>query len=96
VTKAVGELGYAEAAAELDAIIAELDQGLIDVDLLETKFQRAIEIVEELDRRIRSTRDRVAELAPRLEAVAGGSEAGVAVTRPTAARPAAARPDPAG
>jgi exonuclease VII small subunit len=90
----VGELGYADAAAELDGIIAELDQGLIDVDLLETKFKRAIEIVEELDRRIRGTRERVAELAPRLEAVAGGND-GAAVSGSGGARPQGARPAPA-
>lgn len=70
----VGELGYAAASAELDAIVAELDQGVMDVDLLDARFRRAIEIVEELDRRIRVARDRVAELAPRLEAI-GGSPA---------------------
>ncbi|HVB05039.1 MAG TPA: hypothetical protein VNF07_02175 [Acidimicrobiales bacterium] len=69
----VGELGYAEAAAELDTIIGELDQGLIDVDRLEVRFRRAIDIVEDLDRRIRSARERVDELMPRLDAV-GGTE----------------------
>lgn len=67
----VGELGYAAASAELDAIVAELDQGVMDVDLLDARFRRAIEIVEELDRRIRAARERVAELAPRLEAIGG-------------------------
>ncbi|MCU1494044.1 MAG: hypothetical protein JWO62_1808 [Acidimicrobiaceae bacterium] len=67
----VGEISYAEASAELDLIIRDLDQGLVDVDLLETKFRRAIEIVEELDRRIRGTRERVDALMPRLEAVGG-------------------------
>ena len=72
----VGELGYAAASAELDMIIAELDQGIVDIDLLDVRFRRAIEIVEELDRRIRVARDRVAELAPRLEAI--GSQEGTA------------------
>lgn len=72
----VGELGYAAASAELDAIIAELDQGIMDVDLLDVRFRRAIEIVEELDRRIRGARERVAELAPRLEAIGGRGPAG--------------------
>ncbi len=67
----VADLGYAAAAAELDAIIAQLDQGIVDVDLLDVRFRRAIEIVEELDRRIRGARERVAELAPRLEAIGG-------------------------
>jgi exonuclease VII small subunit len=71
----VGELGYGAASAELDAIIGELDQGLMDVDVLDVRFRRAIEIVEELDRRIRGARERVAELAPRLEAIGGPAEA---------------------
>jgi exodeoxyribonuclease VII small subunit len=65
----VASLGYADAAAELDTIIRELDQGLIDVDLLESRFRRAIEIVEELDRRIHGARQRVDELLPRLSRV---------------------------
>jgi exodeoxyribonuclease VII small subunit len=71
----VADLGYADAAAELDTIIRELDQGLIDVDLLESRFRRAIEIVEELDRRIHGARQRVDELLPRLSRVVDG-EAG--------------------
>ena len=66
----VSELGYAQAASELDRLIAELDQGLVDVDLLEGRFRRAIDIVEELDRRIHAARDRVDELLPRLDAIA--------------------------
>ena len=69
----VGELGYAEASAALDAIIAELDNGLVDVDLLESRFRRAIDIVEELDRRIRGARERVDALLPRLGAIGDAS-----------------------
>jgi exonuclease VII small subunit len=65
----VTELGYAEASEELDAIVAELDRGVVDVDLLEVRLRRAVEIVEELDRRIRGARDKVGSLLPRLEAV---------------------------
>jgi exonuclease VII small subunit len=68
-TVPVAELGYAEASDELDAIIAELDRGVVDVDLLEVRLRRAVEIVEELDRRIRGARDKVSSLLPRLEAV---------------------------
>lgn len=72
----VADLGYAAASAELDTIIAELDQGMIDVDRLDVRFKRAIEIVEDLDRRIRGARERVAALAPRLEAIgADGDDA---------------------
>lgn len=76
----VGELGYAQASAELERIVAELDDGLVDVDLLEVRFRRAIEIVEELDRRIRGARERVDALMPRLDALgargSGGEERG--------------------
>ncbi len=70
----VAELSYAQASDELDAIIAELDRGVVDVDLLEVRLIRAVEIVEELDRRIRGARDKVSSLLPRLEAV--GQEVG--------------------
>lgn len=63
------ELSYAQATAELDAILAELDQGQVDVDRLAERFRRATELVEELDRRIRTTRRQVESLAPRLDAV---------------------------
>ncbi|MGA3215865.1 MAG: hypothetical protein ABSD97_09305 [Acidimicrobiales bacterium] len=65
----VAELGYGEASDELDAIIAELERGVIDVDLLEARLRRAVEIVEELDRRIRGARDKVSSLLPRLDVV---------------------------
>jgi exodeoxyribonuclease VII small subunit len=71
----VADLGYAEAATELDAIIRELDQGLIDVDRLESRFRRAIELVEELDRRIHGVRERVDALIPRLDAIGADEEA---------------------
>lgn len=66
------DLTYAEATAELDVIIAEFDQGQVDVDRLAERFQRATELVEELDRRIRVNRQKVEALTPRLEAVANG------------------------
>jgi exodeoxyribonuclease VII small subunit len=70
----VGELGYAQASAELERIVAELDEGLVDVDVLEVRFRRAIEIVEELDRRIRGARERVDALMPRLDALSARAE----------------------
>lgn len=67
----VAELGYTEAAEELDGIIAELDRQVVDVDVLEVRLRRAVEIVEELDRRIRGARERVDAILPRLREVAG-------------------------
>ena len=66
----VADLGYTEAADELDGIIAELDRGVVDVDVLEDRLRRAVDIVEELDRRIRGARERVSAILPRLEAIA--------------------------
>jgi len=66
----VAELGYGEAATELDEIIAELDRGVVDVDLLGERLVRAVEIVEELERRIRGAREQVSAILPRLQQVA--------------------------
>jgi len=68
----MADISYAEATAELDAIIAEFDQGQVDVDRLAQRFQRATELVEELDRRIRVNRRQVEALSPRLDAVSRG------------------------
>ena len=88
-----GDLSYAEATAELDVIIAEFDQGQVDVDRLAERFQRATELVEELDRRIRVNRTKVEALTPRLEAVANGQAALPANEEDRAADEG---PDPAG
>jgi exonuclease VII small subunit len=72
----VSELGYTEAADELDRIINELDRGVVDVDILEERLSRAVEIVEELDRRIRGARERVNTILPRLEAAGPDEDSG--------------------
>jgi exodeoxyribonuclease VII small subunit len=65
----VVDLSYSDAGAELDAIIEEFETGVIDVDRLVDQLQRATDIVDELDRRLRHTRMKVEELVPRLEAI---------------------------
>ena len=67
------KLTYAQAVEELNGIIGELDEGLVDVDALTVRFQRAIDIMEDLDGRIRRARAKVEELAPRLEALSGAA-----------------------
>jgi exodeoxyribonuclease VII small subunit len=69
------QLTYNQAVEELNAIIAELDEGLVDVDALTVRFQRAIDIMEDLDGRIRRARAKVDELAPRLDALGRGPTA---------------------
>jgi exodeoxyribonuclease VII small subunit len=63
------QLTYDQAVAELNTITEELNAGLVDVDALTARFQRAIDIMENLDGRIRRARAKVDELAPRLEAL---------------------------
>lgn len=55
-------LGYAEALAELEAILAELDGDAIDVDVLATKVQRAASLIETCRARIESARMDVARV----------------------------------
>ena len=81
------QLTYTEAVDELNAIIGELDGGLVDVDALTARFQRAIDIMEDLDARIRRARAKVDELAPRLEAIGRTAD-------PAPAQPPTDAPDP--
>lgn len=68
-------LTYEQAVEELDAITSELNAGLVDVDALTERFQRAIDIMEDLDGRIRRARAKVDELSPRLDAISRPSPA---------------------
>jgi exodeoxyribonuclease VII small subunit len=61
------ELSYPQAMAELEGIVGELDGGMVDIDTLGERFQRAIDIVEEMDARILRTRQQVEQLTPRIE-----------------------------
>lgn len=72
----VEELGYREAMAELDGIVEELDGPAVDVDVVAVRFARAVELLDELDRRITETRARVDELAPRLARLADDDDRG--------------------
>jgi|GEM_PF-173436 len=67
--RAVEELSYTEASAELDDIVRFFEQRDVDVDELVGRLVRATAIVEELDRRLRRTRLQVEQLVPRLSAV---------------------------
>ena len=67
-------LTYQQAVEELKTITDELNDGLVDVDALTERFQRAIDIMEDLDGRIRRARAKVDELAPRLEALGRPAE----------------------
>lgn len=89
-SRAVEELSYTEASAELDGIVHFFEQRDVDVDQLVGRLVRATAIIEELDKRLRRTRVQVEQLVPRLEAVLAGEGAGPADTADTAGPPGAA------
>jgi exodeoxyribonuclease VII small subunit len=59
------EIGYADALAELERILAELERTDVDVDVLATRVQRASEL-------IKLCRDRIGNARTRIEDVVGG------------------------
>jgi exodeoxyribonuclease VII small subunit len=59
------EIGYADALAELERILAELERADVDVDVLATRVQRASEL-------IKLCRDRIGNARTRIEDVVGG------------------------
>jgi exodeoxyribonuclease VII small subunit len=67
----VGELSYTDASRELDSIVEFFEQREVDVDVLVSRLERATELIDELDRRLRHTRAQVEELVPRLDTLAG-------------------------
>lgn len=61
-------LGYAAAMAELEAILAELDDDQIDVDALARKVARAAELLRWCRSRITDARMQVQHVVAELEA----------------------------
>lgn len=61
--------GYAAALAELEAIIDELDDDGIDIDLLGTKVARAAELIKLCRDRIAGARVQVDRIVADLEGV---------------------------
>jgi len=59
------EIGYAEALAELERILSELERADVDVDVLAARVQRASEL-------IRLCRDRIGNARARIEDIVGG------------------------
>lgn len=62
------DIGYADALAELEAILEEIEGEAVDVDVLATRVKRAAELLRVCRRRITAARDEVgrivADLAP--------------------------------
>jgi exodeoxyribonuclease VII small subunit len=64
------EIGYAEALAELEAILDELDGDEVDVDVLGGRVRRAAELLRLCRDRIASARFDVEQVVAELEAEA--------------------------
>ena len=61
------EIGYADAVAELDEILAELDDDGIDIDVLSELVERAAHLITICRGRINSAQQRVAGIVETLE-----------------------------
>ncbi|MDQ3782033.1 MAG: exodeoxyribonuclease VII small subunit [Actinomycetota bacterium] len=61
------EIGYRQAMAELEAILAEIEAEEVDVDLLATKVRRAAELIRLCRRRIDDTQVQVDQIVAGLE-----------------------------
>jgi exodeoxyribonuclease VII small subunit len=66
-------IGYADALAELEAILDELDGDEVDVDVLGSRVRRAAELLRLCRDRISSARFEVEQVVAELEAEAASS-----------------------
>jgi exodeoxyribonuclease VII small subunit len=66
-----GELGYAEALAELEGILAELERESVDVDHLVERVQRAAVLIRLCRGRIASARLEIESVVADLERATG-------------------------
>ena len=69
------ELGYAEALAELEDILGQLEDDNIDVDVLAAKVERAAELIRLCRGRIRAAQLSVEEIVADLDGLAAGGDA---------------------
>ena len=65
-----GEIGYADAIAELGEILAELERDDLDVDVLATRVQRASELIQLCRGRIARAQADVDRVVTDLESLA--------------------------
>jgi len=69
------EVGYADAMAELEAILDDLEDDDLDVDVLATKVERASELIQVCRDRIGAAKVQVERVVASLEGVDDGTEA---------------------
>lgn len=61
------DIGYADAMAELDQILSELDDDTIDIDVLSDRVERAAELIAICRGRIGSAQQQVAAIVETLD-----------------------------
>jgi exodeoxyribonuclease VII small subunit len=66
----IGEIGYAEALAELEAILGDLEDEAIDIDVLAEQVARASALIQFCRQRISSARVQVDRIVAELEQTA--------------------------
>ncbi|MFM8793828.1 MAG: exodeoxyribonuclease VII small subunit [Acidimicrobiales bacterium] len=59
--------GYAEAIAEVEAILRDLDSGTVDVDVLTVKVARAAELIDWCTARIAAVQEQVDDMVSGFE-----------------------------
>jgi exodeoxyribonuclease VII small subunit len=67
-------IGYAEALAELDVILEEIEGDDVDVDVLATRVQRAAELLRVCRARITAAKDEVGQIVAELAPAAEGDD----------------------
>lgn len=70
------DLGYSDALAELEQILAELEDELVDVDVLADRVARASRLIQLCRSRITAARVQVDRIVAELEQAADGREPG--------------------
>jgi len=69
------QIGYADALAELDEILGELEADDVDIDVLSERVARAAELITVCRSRIRHAHDQVAEIMRDFDSPADGEDA---------------------
>ena len=68
------EPGYSEAMEELEAILAELEDGDVDIDRLAARVRRAAELVELCRARVDDARVEVVRIVAEIDEVAAAPD----------------------
>ena len=71
--EATGEIGYGDALAELERILAEIEDDAVDVDVLAARVRRAAELLRICRDRIAAARVEVTQIVADLEPASGAA-----------------------